>query len=214
MFLLTFRPRKPLSLVRQHRVIRTRPDGDSGTRLVYFLAACIQLQPLFVCCTCDALPIMGSSNARSTSVARPVWLRSSVLSSGQPGRKSSVSAWTHPTSGDNRRSSQSRGEGQRTKRRRQDSKSPAGDKSYLKHHKCNSNSRIAGACWRGWEVGRTLMQVHQRVTKHQRKSRCARCACKWETKGMDSSHVLQVASARRAEGSWGNWKLAHYWLCF
>lgn len=91
-------PQKPPSLVRQHRVIGTRPDGDSATRLVYFLAACIQLQPLFVCRTSDALPIMGSSNARSPSVARPVWLRSSALSTGQPGRKSSVLTWTHPTS--------------------------------------------------------------------------------------------------------------------
>lgn len=65
-------PKSPPSLVRQHRVIGTRPDGDSATRLVYFLAACIQLQPLFVCRTSDALPIMGSSNARSPSVARPV----------------------------------------------------------------------------------------------------------------------------------------------
>lgn len=60
--------------------------------------------------------------------------------------------------------------------------SPAG---YLKHQKWNCNS--------GWEVGRTLMQVQQRVTKHQRKRRCARCACKWEIKGMDSSHALQLA---------------------
>lgn len=102
MFLLTVMPQKPLSSERQHHVIIIRPDGDNVTRLVYLLAACIQLQPLVVC---DALPIMGSSNARSTSVACLVWLRSSVLSTGQPGRRSSLSTWTHPTSGDKRRSS-------------------------------------------------------------------------------------------------------------
>lgn len=77
MFLLTSMPQKPLSSVRQHRVIIIRPDGDNVTQSVYFLAACIQLQPLSVCCTCDVLPIMGSSNARSTSVACLVWLCSS-----------------------------------------------------------------------------------------------------------------------------------------
>lgn len=54
MLLLTFVPQKPLSLVRQHRVTVIRPDGGNVTRLVYFLAACFQLQPLFVCHTCNA----------------------------------------------------------------------------------------------------------------------------------------------------------------
>lgn len=38
----------------------------------------------------------------------------------------------------------------------------------------------------------TLMQLHGGATKHWRESGCARCACKWEIKGTDSSHVVQL----------------------
>lgn len=107
MFLLTSMPQKPLSSVRQHRVIIIRPDGDNVTRLVYFLAACIQLQPLSVCCTCDVLPIMGSSNARSTSVACLVWLCSSRCRPDSLGESPEYRPEHTPPRGDKRRSSSS-----------------------------------------------------------------------------------------------------------
>lgn len=134
---------------------------------------------------------MGSSNARSISMARLVWLRSC----GRTEQKKvlSIDLNTHPALGDKRRS----GWGEVVaEERSEDDKTPYREQNFQNWIKVSETyKRLSNnsACWCGCEVARrTLMQVHHRVTKHWRKSRCAQCACKWEIKGMDSSHVVRL----------------------
>lgn len=198
MFLLTFRPQKPPSLVRQHRVVRTRPDGDSVTgwwstswQPAFSFSHCLSAAHVTLC-------LLWAAVMRDLHP----WLvlsASAHLCCRPDSLGESSQYW--PEHSPHRGTS----EGQAKVARRPENEvkttrlqSPAG---YLKNQKWNCNSWIVGACWRGWEVGRTLMQGQQRVTKHQRKSRCAQCACKWDIKGMDSSHVLQLAQ-RICKESW------------
>lgn len=61
--------------------------GDNMIWLVYFLAAPVQLQWMFVCWRCNAMPIMGSSNVSEIYICgQIVWLHSSMLSAGQTRR--------------------------------------------------------------------------------------------------------------------------------